>query len=179
MKALKIVGVILGSIVLLAALLVGLAFVPAVQTWAVRKAVARQPGLKLEVGRVAFGPSTAEIRDLRLDQDGLVVTLSRISANYSAWDYYKHKRVNVDEVEVRGLIVDTRKMPLAATATTKPLPAAPASATPTPRAHVFMGVLNPTSSVAEVLLLPINGLRELGRVFRHYIGDGPRAFGQA
>ena len=141
MKALKIVGVILGSIVLLAALLVGLAFVPAVQTWAVRKAVARQPGLKLEVGRVAFGPSTAEIRDLRLDQDGLVVTLSRISANYSAWDYYKHKRVNVDEVEVRGLIVDTRKMPLAATATTKPLPAAPASATPTSRAPVFMGVL--------------------------------------
>ena len=39
--------------------------------------------------------------------------------------------------------------------------------------------LNPSSSVAEVLLLPINGLRDLSRVFRHYIGNGARAFGQA
>ncbi len=142
MKALKIVGVILGAIVLLAALLVGLAFVPAVQTWAVRKAVAKQPGLTLEFGRVTVGPSSAEIRDLRFAQDGLVVSARRMLVRFSAWDYYKFKRVNVDGLEVEGLVVNTRQMPVTVTTTTRPPPAAPVGATPTPRAPVFAGIFH-------------------------------------
>ena len=141
MRALKIVGIILGSIVLLAAVFVGLAFVPAVQTWAVRKAVAHQPGLKLDIGRVSAGFSAAEIRELRLDQDGLIVTIKRVSANYSAWDYFKHKRVNIDGVEVQGLVVDTRTMSRTAPATRTSLPVAPVVAQTAPRAPVFSGVL--------------------------------------
>ena len=142
MKALKIVGIILGGMVLLAGLLVVLAFVPAVQTWAVRKAVAGQPGLKLEVGRVAVGLSAAEIRELRLDQDGLIVTLKRVTAKYSAWDYFKHKRIEVEEIGVEGLVADTRQMPVTASATIKPLPAPPMPEATAPRAPVFLGVLH-------------------------------------
>jgi hypothetical protein len=142
MKALKIVGVILGGIILLVALVVCLAFVPAVQTWAVRKAVAGQPGLKIDIGRVAVGLSAAEISDLRLDQDGLVVTIKRVSANYSAWEYVKHRRVDVDSVAVNGMVVDTRQMPVSTVASTAPLPSAPVLGEAPPRAPVFLGVLH-------------------------------------
>ena len=49
MKAAKIVAFVVGGIVLLVLLVGAIALVPGVQTWAVRKAVADQPGLKLEV----------------------------------------------------------------------------------------------------------------------------------
>jgi len=140
MKVLRIVGLIVGGIFVLAALLVGAAFVPAVQTWAVRKAVAGQPGLRLEIGRLAAGLSTTEIRDLRLVQDGLVVTAKRVFARYSVWDYLAHKQVNVDRIEIQDLGVDTRQMPATAV-TTAPHPTGPA-ATSASRAPAFLGVFH-------------------------------------
>ena len=116
MKKLKIIGFIICGVVLLAALLLGAAFVPAVQTWAVRKAVAGRPGLKLEVGRVAAGLSTTEIRDLRLVQDGLVITAPRVLVEYSAWEYLSHKRIDIERIEAQGLVIDTRQMPAAVSA---------------------------------------------------------------
>lgn len=162
MKALKIVGLAVGGIVLLAVLLVGLAFVPAVQTWAVRKAVAGQPGLTLEVGRVAAGLSTTEIRDLRLVQDGLIVTVRRVSAEYSAWDYLKHKRVNVEKIEVQGLGIDTRQMPASAS-TTMARPPAVAMTAPMPRPPVFLGALRLMQLPLDVRLahLAVDGRAEL------------------
>jgi hypothetical protein len=141
MKALKIVGLVFCGFVLLAVLLVGVAFVPAVQTWAVRKAVTGQPGRKLEIGRVAAGLSATEIRDVRLVQDGLVVTVKRVFARYSTWDYFFHKRVNLDRIEVQGLVVNTRQMPVTATtALSAPVPAEPMPARGT-RPPVFVGIL--------------------------------------
>ena len=118
MKRLKIVGFIVGGIVVLAAVLLALAFTPSVQTWAVRKAVAGQPGMTIEVARVDAGLSSAKISDLRFVQNGLVVTAKDISAKYSAWDYISGKKINVDSVAVQDLVVDLRNVKPAATPAT-------------------------------------------------------------
>ena len=162
MKALKIVGLVLGGIALLAVLIAGVAFVPAVQTWAVRKAAAGRPGLKLEIGRVAAGLSATEIRDLRLVQDGLVVIAKRVIINYSTWDYLTRKRVNIDRIEAQGLVVDTRQMRAAASTVSAPVAVVPIPAA-VPRAPVFLGLLRLAQLPMDVRLanLAVDGRAEL------------------
>ncbi len=108
MKALKLSAIVLGVIFALVALVVALALIPAVQTWAVRKAVGNQPGMTLEIGRVAAGFSAADLTDVRVVKDGVVVTAKSANARYSAWDYLTHKRVNVADLTVQDLVIDLR-----------------------------------------------------------------------
>ena len=133
MKGLKIVAFVVGGIVVLLALVLALALTPAVQTWAVRKAVAGQPGLTLEVTRVSAGFSAAEITDLHVVQDGTVITAKHVTASYSAWDYLTKKRINVDAVSVQDAVIDLRNAKPAATAAAGS-PAAGKSAPGTPAA---------------------------------------------
>lgn len=87
MKGLKIVAFVVGGIVVLVAVLLALALTPSVQTWAVQKAVAGQPGMSIKISRVAAGFSAADITNLRYAQDGIIVTAKGVSAKYSAMDY--------------------------------------------------------------------------------------------
>ncbi|MBI4624458.1 MAG: hypothetical protein HY736_14735, partial [Verrucomicrobia bacterium] len=109
MKPLKLFAVALGAAVLLLALGVFLAFTPAVQTWAVRRAVAGQPGITIEIGRVAAGLSAADITDLRVVKDRVVLTAKGISVQYSPWDYFAKKRFNAEQINVQDLVVDFRE----------------------------------------------------------------------
>src|SRR5258708_22906161 len=86
-----------------------LALMPSVQTWAVRKAVAGQPGLSIEVGRVAAGFSAASLTDVRVVKDGAIITAKEFSAKYSAWDYLLHHRINVGDVSSQDLVLDLRQ----------------------------------------------------------------------
>jgi hypothetical protein len=181
MKALKILGLIFGSIVVLVLLLVGAAFVPAVQTWAVRKAVSGQPGLKLEVSRVSAGLSSTEISDLRFVQDGLVVTARRVFASYSVWDYLAHKQVNIGQVAIQNLDVDTRQM-----AATSVAPAAQPSvkaSAPAPQAPAFLGIFHLARLPLDVRLasLAADGRAELpgGRTVEFTLKGGGIASGQS
>lgn len=111
MKALRIVGFLVGGLILVVAILIGVALIPSVQTWAVRKAVADQPGLKLEVGRVAAGLSAADISDLHVVQDGMVITAKSVTARYSAWDYLFGGKINVEFANIQDVVVDLSKVP--------------------------------------------------------------------
>lgn len=119
MKALKIVAFVVGGLVVLVAIVFALALTSSVQTWAVRKATADQPGMKLQVARVSAGFSAADIDDLKVEKDGMVITAKKISARYTASEYLSKKRINADSVTVEDLLVDLRNA--------KP---APAAATP-------------------------------------------------
>src|SRR3954471_9310733 len=103
MKGLKIFAFVLGGIVVLLALVLVLALTPSVQTWAVRKAVADQPGLTLEVGRVSAGFSAADITDLHVVKDGMVIDAKSVTAKYSAWDYLSKKKINVESAVVQDV----------------------------------------------------------------------------
>lgn len=141
MKRLKLTLVILASLAALVVLAVVLAFTPAVQTWAVRRAVSGQPGLVIEVGHVAAGLSAAELLDVRVVQDGVVIVAKEVSAGYSATDYLSGKKINVSRVVVRGVEVDLRKQ------VSKPAtPPAQAALAP------FAGILNAIRLPGEVRL---------------------------
>ncbi len=128
MKTLKIAGVFAGAVVVFALVAIALALNSGVQTWAVRRAVAGQPGLTIEVGRVAAGPSAAEISGLRVVRDGLVISAASISARHSAWAYLRARRVDVEELVIKDLTVEV-KAPGAAPGTAAP-GAAPTATTP-------------------------------------------------
>lgn len=118
MKGLKILAFVAVGIVALLGIALAVALMPSVQTWAVRKAVAGQPGVTLEVDRVDAGFSNASISNLRYAKDGMLVTAKGVTAKYSAWDYLTKKRINADQVTVEELVVDLRNAKSATAATT-------------------------------------------------------------
>ncbi|MFO1448863.1 MAG: hypothetical protein U1F61_11965 [Opitutaceae bacterium] len=139
MKSLRIFALILGGLLLALLLLVGVALLPAVQTWAARKALSGQPNLTLDIDRVSAGFSQTELKGMRLVQDGSLITAERVVASYSVWDYLTGRGIHVDQAEVQGLVVDLRQAKSSAAAT----PESPTPATP------FQGVF-------ALLRLPID-----------------------
>ncbi len=142
MKALKIVGLLLGGFILLGVVLIALALTPSIQTWAVKRAVAGQPGTTLDVSRLAAGPSAADISDLRFTTNGIVITAKGISARYSAWDYLTQNRLNADSVTIEDLVIDLRNAAATDSAATSPAPGSPGAQPTTAEAkEPFEGIL--------------------------------------
>ena len=142
MKRLKLALLIVAGLAAVLLFAVVLAFTSSVQTWAVRRALTGQPGFKAEVGRVAAGLSSAELSDVRIEQNGTIIVVKQIEASYSATDYLFGHRINVARLAVRGVEVDARK-PAA-----KPAVPAPAVAVIAP----FTGILNAIRLPGEVRL---------------------------
>ena len=89
MNRLKLTLVILGGLAALVLVMVILAFTPSVQTWAVRRALTGQPGLTMAVGSVAAGLTSTELRDVRVEQDGVIIVAQQVSATYSAMERWE------------------------------------------------------------------------------------------
>jgi hypothetical protein len=102
-KTVRVLLVVAGVVIALA---LAVAFVPAVQRWAVLKAAGNRAGSKLEVTRLAIRPGSIAVHDLRLEQPGLRVALADASAEFSLWDAIAHRRVVLRDVRVAGLKVD-------------------------------------------------------------------------
>ena len=141
MKRLKLPLLILGGLAALLLVGVVLAFTSGVQTWAVRRALAGQSGLKAEVGSVSVGLSAARIQNLRIVQDGLVIVAPEIAVDYTAMDYLKGRRITVARVAMRGVEIDARQPSTKQTPVTAEAALAP-----------FAGVLNAIRLPGEVRL---------------------------
>jgi hypothetical protein len=110
MKLLRPLLVSLAVVFVLVAALVALAFAPPVQRWAVRRAVATQPDLKVEFARLAVGAGSAEMGDVTFEQRGLRVRATRVEAEYSLAAFIFQNRVSVSRVLVEGLEVDLMRL---------------------------------------------------------------------
>lgn len=142
MKALKIVGLLVVGFLLLGVVLIALALTPSFQTWAVKRAVAGQPGMTFDVSRLAAGFSATDVADLRLTTDGIVVTAKGVSARYSAWEYLTQNRLNADSVTIEDLVVDLRNATAAKPAATPPGSRSPEAQPSKPEATApFEGIL--------------------------------------
>lgn len=163
MKGLKLLAVVAGTLALLTALLVVVALTPAVQTWAVRKAVSGQPGMNIEIGRVAAGWSEAGLSDIRIEKDGAIITARSASARYSLGDYLSRRRLNADQITVEDLLIDLRQAPaLAADGTSSTQPSTAPSGGSTPGAPV---PTRPTTPMPDpVPSAPFNGLLNEARL---------------
>ncbi|HVS52573.1 MAG TPA: hypothetical protein VHD62_09470 [Opitutaceae bacterium] len=144
MKSLKFFSWVAGVVVALLLIAVALAFMPAVQTWAVRRAIAGQPGTTIEIGRIAAGWSSAEITGVRIARADATITAKSATARYSAWDYLAHRRVNVDTADLHDVVIDLRPAAPSPSATARP-PAPISTARPpasaTSPADSFRGLL--------------------------------------
>ncbi len=162
MKVVKLLTGIIVAGLLLVALVLALAFVPALQTWAARKAVAGLPGTDISIGRVSAGLSSATIDGLRVVQNGRIVTADKITARYSAFDYLLHHRITVDALAVSRVVVDLRH----ATPATQSNSAAPSSSlpsgtaatppTPKPLGNATAASRIPFDGVLHQIVIPYN-----------------------
>lgn len=102
MKMVRSILVVVAVLVVLVALVAGVAFTSAFQTWAVRQAVAGQPGLQLSVQRVAAGLNRVQLEQVRVDYAGTLLTLPAAEAELSLVDAAWAERVAVSRLVARG-----------------------------------------------------------------------------
>lgn len=144
---------LVGAVVLAGLVLaVGVAFTSGFQTWAARRALAGQPGIDVAVGRVDAGLSHVRLDDVRVAQNGAVLTLPRVSVDLPVLPALR-QRVLIRHLEARGWTLDLthlRPRPPALPPTAAPqvsrdfslLPSAYADLVPTAAPAVFAGILN-------------------------------------
>lgn len=92
------------SALLLAALL--LAFTPAVQTWAVRRVLAQQPGIQAEVGRVSAGLGSVSLENIRLRVDGAEWVVPRVEMDFPVVSAALGGRIEVTRLVAKGWSLD-------------------------------------------------------------------------
>ena len=136
-RRLLIAGVVLVVVVLLVGVL---ALNSGVQTWAARKALAGQPGLKGTLGEVAIGFQSVVLNNLELEQAGAVITLPSLTAELSVVDACLNQKISLRRLVAKGWTLDLTAYKFPDTAV-KPSPAvASVSASAEVAVRVFQGV---------------------------------------
>ena len=96
----------LGAAVTLAALILGIALVPAVQRWAFLRIAARPPGRRLELERVTIRPGFIAIHNLHAEEAGVRVVVADATFEVSLWQALVHRRLVVRSAQVSGMRLD-------------------------------------------------------------------------
>lgn len=117
MKSVRPLLVTLAVIFALVVVAVVLAFTPSVQQWAVRRAVAGQPGLTLDFARLSAGPNRASLENVRFEQDGLIIKAAQVDARYSAWEFLTARRLRIEDLRASGVDIDASQLASTPTAT--------------------------------------------------------------
>ena len=90
MKFIRLLLNCLLLVLILAALLAGVAFVPDVQTWVAQTALARKPDLQGSLGSLNAGFGKVEVTNLRLNVGGAILTVPSLEARIpllkAAWN---------------------------------------------------------------------------------------------
>lgn len=110
MKLVRPLLVTLGILFALVVLAVGIALVPAVQQWAVRRTLAQNPDLKIDFASLSANFSSARLSGVRFERDGVVATAERVEAAFSAWQFFLRDHVRLDRVAISGLAIDATKL---------------------------------------------------------------------
>jgi hypothetical protein len=106
MKLVRALLIALVVLLVLGAVAVGLALTPSVQRWAVMRAVRSQPGLQVEATTIAAGWSQLRFAGVKASKDGVTIQLDRLEADYSPAQLLFRRRLVLDHVQGRGLVVD-------------------------------------------------------------------------
>lgn len=111
MKFLRLLLNCLALAIVLVAVLVAAAFVPAVQTWVARMALAGQPAIQGSLGSLSAGIGRVEVGDLHLKVAGAVLTVPSLEAELplitAGWD----RRILVRKLVAKGWTLDLRQIP--------------------------------------------------------------------
>lgn len=106
MKLLRVLLIIVMGAVVVVLGAVCVAFIPSVQTWAARRAVAAQPGMQVELGRVAVGFHRVKIERVVFKQEGMTLTLPLIEADLSLLNAGFNQKINLSRLVAKGWTLD-------------------------------------------------------------------------
>ena len=107
----------------LAALLTGVAFIPAVQTSIAQRVFDRHPELRATLGSLAAGRGQLAVRDLNLVVGGAILALPSAEAQLPVTAALWHRTVHLRRLTAKGWVLDLSSIPA---------PGAPASPAPAP-----------------------------------------------
>ena len=110
MKSVRPLLVILGCFVVVCGVALGLALTPAVQRWALHRAVGQSAGFRFEVEEISAGLPHFSLRGVTLQHNGLIVKLARVDADYSLWQILFNRRLQIHQLTASGLLVDASRL---------------------------------------------------------------------
>jgi hypothetical protein len=170
-KPVRLLLVAAGSLGVVILIALGLVLHSGVQTWAARRALASQSGLKAHLGLLNAGFRNVDLTDLQFERDGAVIRLPTFHAELSVIDAGMNEKVNIRHLVAKGWTLDLTKFdaavigqkvvvnPRAASgraAAFSLLSAAyaadPANAVPAAVGQVFQGVFAQTTLPVELSL---------------------------
>ncbi len=115
MRLLRTLLILLGIAVVCLALLVGAVCTSVVQTWIARWELAKQPGLHASVGSVSVGFSGIQALDLRVERNGVVLTVPDLEAQLPMKTALRDHRLLVSRLVAKGWTLDlSQRLGLAA-----------------------------------------------------------------
>lgn len=97
---------VLASIAGVLALALAVAFLPAVQTWAARKAALSIAGPGATIERASFGFSRVSLQGIRVEMDGAVLTMPSVEADMTVVPALLRKAYHVRELAASGWTLD-------------------------------------------------------------------------
>lgn len=156
MKPVRLLLLALGSLAALALVAVVLVFNSGVQTWAARKTLAARPELRASVEAVDAGLGKIELKTVRLEKDGAVLTLPSLSATLPLYAAVASKRVAVSLLVARGWTLDLTKTAPAAVGPSVPSPRAVSLATPAALPALAAAAGPVFSALLDHLRLPVD-----------------------
>ncbi|MDF9826924.1 hypothetical protein M2447_001009 [Ereboglobus sp. PH5-10] len=104
-KAVRIILVSAGALLLLLAVVVMALFQPPVQTWLVRKVVSGQQGCEIEIGRVSAGLNKVELTGVQMKGRGMTVDLPLAVVEMPLLGLIREK-VDVKKITAKGWTLD-------------------------------------------------------------------------
>jgi hypothetical protein len=104
-KVLKVVGIVVLALLLLAVAGLALLFVPGVQRSLALRAL-EQPGREVAIERVALGWGGMELRAVQIREAGQVIELGAARAEFSLWQILTGGTIDIASVEATGVLVD-------------------------------------------------------------------------
>ena len=112
MKPVRIFLFTIGGLLTALLVVVALAFNSGVQTWAARKVMAAQPGLRGALGAVSVGWDRVEVQAMRIEQNGAVFTAPALAVELPLMAAGFSKKVSVTKCIARGWTLDLTKATL-------------------------------------------------------------------
>lgn len=110
MKPVRSLPILLGILLGLVLAAGGLLLTPAVQRWALLRAMQARPDLQFEAATVAASLSQVRLGGVRFRESGVTVQIGQLEAEYSLWQLLLKRQLVIGRLSGRGLLVDASKL---------------------------------------------------------------------
>jgi len=109
MKRFRLLLLAVAAALGLCAIALGVLFNATFQTWAARRAIAAQPGVRASLGELSAGMKRVTLKDLRYEHAGAVIRLPNVEVDVPVVTAAMNQRVVVTRLVAKGWTIDLSK----------------------------------------------------------------------